>query len=451
MRRTVLGLGFAVAGAVALAAQAPRTRGVSLADLTWVEAEPLLTNPSTVVVIPLGAGAVEHGPHLKLNVNERLARYLTSRVQQASAVVVAPLLAYHFYQAFLDYPGTASLTANTARDATVDIVRSLARSGARRFYVLNTGVPTTVALASAAERLRNEGILLGYTDMDLAVPRILSLQQRSMTTTHADEIETSMMLYVDPLAVDMTKAVREYGRGSGPMTRRPDAPGFYSASGVAGDATLATRDKGRALVEGLIQRVIEDIEKVRTAPLPGAQPSGPAYADTVPAVRATVARTEGGCTPQDERAVRNIGARFGAAWREMDSERISLMFTRFGDMRHPDGAIERGREIIRENRRELFTRREYRGSVHTLTLNDIRCVGNEVALADGKWELRNVGGEQPNTSRRPYTGYCTLVLQHVGEQWEIEAWRYTVDPPPNTTPAPTILKRPGWPGGPGGH
>ncbi len=450
MRRTVLGLGLAVAGAVALAAQAPRTRGWSLADLTWVEAEPLLANPSTVVVIPLGAGAVEHGPHLKLNVNERLARYLTSRVQQASAVVVAPLLSCHYYQAFLDYPGTASLTASTARDVTIDIVRSLARSGARRFYVLNTGVPTVVALSAAAERLRDEGILLGYTDMEAAVPRIRALQQRAVTATHADEIETSMMLYVDPLAVDMARAVREYGRGSGPMTRRANAPGFYSPSGVAGDATLATRDKGRALVEGLLQRVIEDIEKVRTAPSPGAS-THPVYQDPVPTVRPPVAVTDGGCTAQDERTVRAIGPRFASAWREMDSERISQMFTRYGDMRHPDGAIERGREVIRENRRELFTRREYRGSVHTLTLNDIRCVGNDVALADGKWELRNVGGEQPTSTRRPYAGLCTLIVRRVGEQWEIEAWRYTVDPPPNTTPAPTILKRPGWPGGPGGH
>lgn len=451
MRRTVVGLGFAVAGAVALAAQATRAgRGVSLADLTWVDAAPLL-NASAVVVIPLGAGAVEHGPHLKLNANERLARYLTSRVQEASAVVVAPLLTYHFYQAYLDYPGTASLTAGTARDLTIDAVRSLARSGPRRFYVLNTGAPTTVPLARAAERLRDEGILLGYTDMDAAVPRIPALQQRAVTTAHADEVETSMLLYVDPLAVDMTKAVREYGRGSGPMTRRPGATGFYSASGVSGDATLATREKGRALVEGLVQYVIDDIEKVRAAPLPGVQASAPAFRDAIPEVRPSVAMTDGGCTPQDDRAIRAIGPRFGAAWSQMRADLIASLFAESGDMRHPDGAIERGRDIIRENRRELFTRHEYRGSVHALSLNDIRCVAHDVALADGKWELRNVGGEQLAATRRPYTGWCTLILRRVGQQWEIEAWRYTVDPPPNTSAPPTILKRPGWPGGPGGH
>jgi hypothetical protein len=67
-------------------------------------------------------------------------------------------------------------------------------------------------------------------------------------------------------------------------------------------------------------------------------------------------------------------------------------------------------------------------------------------IAVGKWELRLA--DPPGT--KPYAGWCTLILRAVSGTWSIEAWRYTVDPPPNTTPAPTILKKPGWPGGPGG-
>ena len=40
-------------------------KGVLLEDLTWLEAEKVLTG-ETVVVIPLGAAAKEHGPHLRL-------------------------------------------------------------------------------------------------------------------------------------------------------------------------------------------------------------------------------------------------------------------------------------------------------------------------------------------------------------------------------------------------
>src|SRR5262249_61291735 len=102
---------------LARAPAAPRTatpRGVALADLAWPDAEPWLT-ASMVVVIPLGAGALEQGMHMKLNSDERLARYLALRVQAASAVVLAPSLNYHAYAAYAAYPGSTSLNAGVRR------------------------------------------------------------------------------------------------------------------------------------------------------------------------------------------------------------------------------------------------------------------------------------------------------------------------------------------------
>ena len=108
-----------------------QTKGILLEDLTWIEAEKILT-PDTVVVIPLGAESKEHGPHLKLNNDFIMAEYLKQRVLEQSNVVVAPTVNYSFYPAFLEYPGSTSLRLETARDLIVDICRSLARYGPRR-------------------------------------------------------------------------------------------------------------------------------------------------------------------------------------------------------------------------------------------------------------------------------------------------------------------------------
>src|SRR5260221_6743289 len=51
--------------AVAAMSAAPKAKGIRLEELTWQDAEKALT-PETVVVIPLGARAQEHRPHLKL-------------------------------------------------------------------------------------------------------------------------------------------------------------------------------------------------------------------------------------------------------------------------------------------------------------------------------------------------------------------------------------------------
>jgi creatinine amidohydrolase/Fe(II)-dependent formamide hydrolase-like protein len=174
----------------------PKPAGVLLEELTWVEAEKALT-PETVVVIPLGAQAKEHG-----------------------------------------------------------------------FYVLNTGVSTRHALGPAAAALAAEGIEMRYTDLLKVLGPTEAAVCKQEGGTHADEGETSMMLVIDPASVDMRKAVKDYHPGEGGLTRDPKGKGAYSASGVYGDATLATRAKGERLVAAVVEGVLADIEALRRAPNP---------------------------------------------------------------------------------------------------------------------------------------------------------------------------------------
>ncbi len=150
----------------------------------------------------------------------------------------------------------------------IDICRSLARHGPRRFYVLNTGVSTRRPLEAAAQALADDHILMRFTDIIAASEPAASLVRRQKEGTHADEIETSMMLYIDPESVDMRKATKDFPAGDGPLTPEAGRPGGYSPSGIYGDATLATRDKGRRVVEATVQALLKDIEDLRRAPPP---------------------------------------------------------------------------------------------------------------------------------------------------------------------------------------
>src|SRR5271155_3865850 len=176
-RYRAVSLIFALASAPACSAQssasvastphaAHANAAVILETLSWDEAEQILA-PDTVIVIALGAESKEHGRHLQLNNDFLMAEYLKKRVLAAAPqnVVVAPTINYSFYPSFLEYPGSTSLSMDTARAMITDIIHSLAHYGPRRFYILNTGISTLRPLAQATADLAKDGIILHYTDL----------------------------------------------------------------------------------------------------------------------------------------------------------------------------------------------------------------------------------------------------------------------------------------------
>lgn len=270
-RLLALGLALGAAAPGAAAQGVDRSRSARIADLTWVEAEAYL-DTSTVVVIPLGAEAKEHGPQLRLRNDELLARYYAERVLAATPVAMYPMITYHFYPAFVEYPGSTTLRLETARDLVIDIVRSIARHGPRRFYILNTGVSTVRALQPARDSLAASGIVMRFTSGGRRTRAAEDSLRQQPGGTHADEFETSMMLYMYPHYVDMSKAARDYHPGTSPLMR--DSAGAaragrtWSRTGIFGDATLATREKGRIVVEAHVLDILEEIAELRRVPVP---------------------------------------------------------------------------------------------------------------------------------------------------------------------------------------
>ncbi|MFZ9038021.1 MAG: creatininase family protein [Gammaproteobacteria bacterium] len=232
-------------------------RGVKLELLNWIEAEQWFAD-NPVVVIPLGAAAKEHGPHLPLNNDALIAGWLADEVMRQLPVVVAPLINASFYPAFVDYPGSISLRLETARDLIFDTCNSLAGFGLSRFYVLNTGLSTLRPLAEVRQSL-DAAIRFGYLNLDAALKTLPADLLQQQYGSHADEHETSLMLHIAPRVVDMSQAVDDGAEGEGRLTRTRGR-GTWSASGVFGQATLASAEKGRLIAEALVRQSIADIE-----------------------------------------------------------------------------------------------------------------------------------------------------------------------------------------------
>jgi creatinine amidohydrolase len=243
-----------------------------LEDLTWPEAERALLELPTVV-LPLGARAKEHGRHLPLNNDWLIAEYLARRVAAECPVLILPTLQYGHYPAFLEYPGSISLRADACRDTIIDICQSLIPHGARRFYVLNTGISTIPPLQAAASSIGASGALFEFTDIRTDYAFLRRRLTSQPAGSHADELETSIMLYIAPDLVRLELAERDIHPDLGPgrFHRDPTATdGIYSKTGAYGDPTLASRDKGHRLVEGMVAHLIQTIRRLsaQTPPLP---------------------------------------------------------------------------------------------------------------------------------------------------------------------------------------
>ncbi|MCP4877016.1 MAG: creatininase family protein [Gammaproteobacteria bacterium] len=231
--------------------------GVRLETISWIEAEKWLQQ-DPLVVIPLGAAAKEHGPHLPLNNDALIANWLAEEIRQRLPVVVAPLVNASFYPAFVEYPGSISLRAETARDVIVDTCNSLASFGVSRFYVLNTGLSTLGPLSLVKPLLR-QGTRFEYLNLDDALQALPDDLLQQHYGSHADEHETSLMLHIAADVVEMELAVDDGVQGEGRLSR-DKSQGLWSQSGVFGQATLATTDKGRVIAKVLVQHVLREIE-----------------------------------------------------------------------------------------------------------------------------------------------------------------------------------------------
>ena len=253
-----------IAAALSLAAQSGRSaKSVFLENLTWIEAEKALKDYD-VALIALGARTKEHGPHLKLKTDYVMAEYLMRRVADEVPVVVLPTLPYGYYPSFLEYPGSISIGADTFKNVVMDICKSVHGYGMNKFYVLNTGVSTVGPLAEAAKELAALGITLrslNILEVDNKLPAGLLKQEGG---THADEGETSMMLAIAPETVDMSKAVKDFDPRPGRhgLTRDPQGAGNYSPTGVYGDPTLATKEKGRVIVEATVREIVRQVREL---------------------------------------------------------------------------------------------------------------------------------------------------------------------------------------------
>jgi len=249
---------------------------ILLAKMTWRDVEKRLTE-SNVAIVPVGS-TEQHGPALPVD-NDAFTSY-TIAVMAAEKVsdyvkpIVTPPIPYGVSEHHMGFPGTITLAPELLTDVVTDVCRSLSRHGFKKIVVLNGHGGNDDALHTAIYKLKRETnafvCLVNWWEMAMDVIR----ENTDSPFFHADETETSVALALNQL-VKTDKLVRTI-----PTTKMPDfiKPDFFASSpsvrvawdmreltdsGVVGDATKASREKGERIVKATTDRLVNFLRALK--------------------------------------------------------------------------------------------------------------------------------------------------------------------------------------------
>jgi creatinine amidohydrolase len=227
--------------------------------LTWDGVAKRIDN-GAAAVLPVGAGAKQHGFHLPMNADRIQAEWLAARIVDRIDGVIWPTVSYGYYPAFVDYAGSASLSGPTFESLIREIAAGIIGYGCRALFVLDTGISTLEPVDRALARLGSPDALHLKIHDGPRYRRAAAQLAGQSHGSHADELETSHMLVLAPHLVDMARAEASpplRHETPGPLTPSDPTSPNYSRSGSFGDPTLATRAKGEILLAAMVDDMVE--------------------------------------------------------------------------------------------------------------------------------------------------------------------------------------------------
>jgi creatinine amidohydrolase len=240
---------------------APLSSRIEIKDLTWVEVKAAIDAGHTSVIVPTG-GIEQNGPHMVVGKHDYIVGYAASKIAQSlGRTLVAPVVSYvpqggyEPPEGHLRFAGTIGVPEPVFGDMLEGIARSLRAGGFKTILFIgdhggSQGMQQEVAgrlsRAWAGEGVRVANISAYYDDSSQIAKLVAAGETPGRIGTHAGIIDTSELLAIYPAGVDLSRYVR-------PLL-------FPVTTGVAGDPSTASADRGRSLIAMRISAAVDQIK-----------------------------------------------------------------------------------------------------------------------------------------------------------------------------------------------
>jgi creatinine amidohydrolase len=245
----------------------PKNKHLWLDELSTLEAAQA-TKDGTVVIFPVGS-VEEHGEHLPLCTDSVQPEYVALEVAKKTGCLVAPPFRYGVCNSTRNFAGTLTIQFDTLYKVARDILSELIRNGFSRIIVLSghAGSSHMVALRLAAQEVvkindrescSDNVRVMVLSDFDFAEE--LASVYATLEDGHAGTLETARMMDIRP---ELIKA-----EGKADVWRMPRFevlahPELCFPSGVNGDPTTASAEKGKKINEYIVEQVVKLVDDLK--------------------------------------------------------------------------------------------------------------------------------------------------------------------------------------------
>ncbi len=241
-------------------------------------------DPEAVIAVVPVAAIEQHGPHLPVSTDTTIMQGMIETmlplVPDDLDVRFLPVQAVGKSNEHLRAPGTLTLPATSLIEAWTELGLSVARAGVRKIVFVNSHGGNEEIMGIVARELRvKAGMLAVKTSWQrFGRPAGMYTEAEERLGIHGGDVETSLMLHFRPDLVVMEEA-----RDFKSATSRADAvlrllkpqgthafawiASDINPAGVAGDASIATAEKGRATAAHQAAGFVDLLKDVRTARL----------------------------------------------------------------------------------------------------------------------------------------------------------------------------------------
>lgn len=232
-------------------------------EKTWQEIRELSSSSNSVIILPLGT-VEQHGPHLPLGTDtfilEGVLVESCRKSKQKNNILILPTIPYGFSHLHTYFPGTISIDSDLLGNLIYSIGESILSMGFKKLLLISWHGGHHSVMHDVSYKLKSkfkEAIIVYVSIIDMVFDKIKDIVRGPIY--HADDLETSLMLALNRRVL-MQKAVKDgetsylnnyvsldFRRKS--RVKIPVAIERFSQTGIIGDPTKASRERGIKILE----------------------------------------------------------------------------------------------------------------------------------------------------------------------------------------------------------